>query len=226
MAVFAKDRGPSRAERAEWSSGFRRAWTIYAVEVPLVSLYLCMLGAIASLSTARPDEGDAPKTFIEQLVLQNNLVASTIVSLLLVALAMMALSTMTALFSASLYTLCYDISPKLFRGPIVAEGHAINELGPLRRIAIAGGVLYLDSCYRLLCCKRGFSDGFRKYPISCPVVCVELCPACASAACVGAAGGSGKCKRRHRADHMGSHRCLRGRGHRDRLRRTVFWKRG
>jgi hypothetical protein len=139
LAAFEKD---SRdIEPSRQPAIFRGILKIYAVETPLISLFMCMFGVIAVVSMATPGGADAIEAFIRELAAEENAMASAALSLLLVSVFAIALSTMSALFSASLCTVRYDILPAFWRersSPAVeaAEGTA-------RRLVAAGGGLYL-----------------------------------------------------------------------------------
>jgi hypothetical protein len=139
IAAFEK----GNVEPSRRPAAFRGIFRIYAVEAPLVSLLMCMFGAIAVVSTATPDDADVMQALIEQLVSQQNLVATSALSLLLVSVFAIALSTMSALFSASLCAFRYDIlpaiSPELASGKVQAAAEAIAR----RRTILAGGGLCL-----------------------------------------------------------------------------------
>jgi hypothetical protein len=141
IAAFAKDREEGRDEQSAWSVAFRRFLKVYATETPMAWLFICSLGAILALSAAEPNGMDLVQAFIEQLISQQNSVASAALWLLLIGVLAMALSTMIALFSASLCTVRYDIAPIFSQASGRREGGASVEANATRLATAAGGAL-------------------------------------------------------------------------------------
>jgi hypothetical protein len=138
IAAFAKDRDEGRDEQGPWSAAFKRFLRVYAAETPLAWLFICSLGAILAVSVAEPNGGDIVRAFIEQLISQQNSVATAALWLLLIGVLAMALSTMIALFSASLCTVRYDIAVIFSPGLAPTGGDAPME-AKATRLAIAAG---------------------------------------------------------------------------------------
>jgi hypothetical protein len=137
IAVFAKDAGvlePSRRPAA-----FRGIVRVYAVETPLISLFMCMFGVIGVVTMATPDGANAVADFLRELSAEQNALAAAALSLLLLSVFAIALSTMSSLLSASLCTVCYDVLPAVW--PASAKGDDSEEA--MRRAAIGGGGLYV-----------------------------------------------------------------------------------
>jgi hypothetical protein len=84
---------------------------MYAGASALLWLMICMFGTIAVLATGMPDGADILQSFIVWLASQQNGVADAASWLLLVALIAMAVVTMSAMFSATLATIRYDMIP-------------------------------------------------------------------------------------------------------------------
>jgi hypothetical protein len=85
---------------------------MYAGASALLWLMICMFGTIAVLATGMPDDGaDILQSFIGWLASQQNGVADAASGLLLVSLIAMAVVTMSAMFSATLATIRYDLIP-------------------------------------------------------------------------------------------------------------------
>jgi hypothetical protein len=134
LAAFEKS-GLSPEQRA---TAIRRLFRIYAVESPLMWIFLWGFGAIAVTATAVP--GDTPNVFVtvvRQLAAPPNSIAAIALSLLLVAAFAMALSMMGAAFSACFCTLRYDILP------LVLPDLEANNTAASRRIVVATSVLCL-----------------------------------------------------------------------------------
>jgi hypothetical protein len=138
LAAFEKDRDWSYFGPGQWPAALKEFFVTYAVESPLVWLFLCMFGAIATLSLA-PDGSDAVQAFVSQLVSDQNFVAEWTLSLLLVAVLAIALSTTTAALSASLAAVRYDLMP--MPDAASAEARASHEATAERRIVMIGAAL-------------------------------------------------------------------------------------
>src|SRR5262249_12988982 len=66
IAVFAKDAGDLEASRRP--AAFRGIVRIYAIETPLMSLFMCMFGVIAVVTMAMPDGANTVDDFLHELV--------------------------------------------------------------------------------------------------------------------------------------------------------------
>jgi hypothetical protein len=143
MAVFEKDRDPNDPELAKRQTAFGRMWAAYAIETPLMWLFLCAFGAVAVVSTATPDNAYVMRDFVRQLTSQENFVAEIALSLLLVAVLAMMLSTMSPLLSACLGVVRYDVIPAMWPEPAPGEAPAAHEASAPRRTIRAGGGLFL-----------------------------------------------------------------------------------
>jgi len=139
LAAFEKD--ASDIEPSQRPAIFRGILRIYAIETPLMSLFMCMFGVIAAVAMATPGGADAIGAFIRELAAEENAMASAALALLLVSVFAIALSTMSSLFSASLCTVRYDVLPAFW--PERASAAAQTGEGTTRRLVLAGGGLYL-----------------------------------------------------------------------------------
>ncbi len=119
---------------------FRGIVRIYAVETPLMSLFMCMFGVIAVVTMAIPDGANAVAGFLRELAAEQNALAGAALSLLLLSVFAIALSTMSSLFLASLCTVRYDVLPTVWPELGSAKGDAGEAT---RRTIIAGGGLYV-----------------------------------------------------------------------------------
>ena len=138
LAAFEKERDWNYFGGGKWTAAFKSFCATYAVEVPLVRLLICLLGAVAGLTLATPDRGDVGYAFIAQLVAQENFVATTVLSFLLFSLFAMAISTMSSLFAASLCTIRYDILPMFWSKSTSAQTLATQKAQAIRWTMIAG----------------------------------------------------------------------------------------
>src|SRR5262249_6542146 len=139
LAAFEKD--ARDIEPSQRPAIFRGILRIYAIETPLMSLFMCMFGVIAVVAMATPSSADAIEAFIHELAGEDNAVAGAALALLLVSVFAIALSTMSSLFSAGLCTVRYDVLPAFWpeRGSAAAQAGE----GATRRLVMAGGGLYL-----------------------------------------------------------------------------------
>jgi len=125
IAAFARLRDGSQFKDGEWTAAFKNFAVTYAVEVPLMALFVFLFGAVAGLTLPGIPEGDAARAFIAGLLAQDNSVATTVVSLLVFGLFALSAATMGSLFSAGLCVVRCDIVPALRRAsPSAADGIA------------------------------------------------------------------------------------------------------
>ncbi len=108
---------------------------MYAGASALLWLMICVFGTIAALATGMPDGADIPQSFIVWLAAQQNSVADAASWLLLVSLIAMAVVTMSAMFSATLATIRYDMIPAV--SPNLTQ--LSNQAFASRRAITAGG---------------------------------------------------------------------------------------
>jgi hypothetical protein len=160
IAAFAQSAEPSEPGA---SAAFRSLFAAYAVETPLIWLFICMLGAIAVAvaATAAPDGTVA--AVLQQLAAQQNWAADGAIALVLVSVVAMALSTMASIFSASLCAIRYDILPAIWpefatkAAPATDATAAAAEATARRRVLIAGSGLYL-AMFAALCLADALSE--------------------------------------------------------------------
>jgi hypothetical protein len=137
FAAFAKDRDWNYFKEGQWTAAFKSFCTTYAVEVPLVGLFICLFGAVAGLTLAAPIQADLPQAFIVRLLAQENSVVATILSLLLISLFALAASTMGSLFSSGLCAIGYDIAPMFWLQPASVLGRPAEQIRAKRSTVIA-----------------------------------------------------------------------------------------
>jgi hypothetical protein len=138
LAAFATSRDSGRFEKGQWTAAFKSFCAAYAVEVPLMGLFICLFGALAGLTLGAPMQGDATRAFIMRLLTQENFVATTILFFLLLSLFALAVSMMGSLFSAGLCTVRYDIVPMFWSETRAALGRAD---GPrVKRLTLIAGL--------------------------------------------------------------------------------------
>jgi hypothetical protein len=111
-----------------------------------------MLGAIAVAAAEAPSGANVLQAFVARLTAEDNGVSGVAAPLLLICVVAAALSTMSALFSASLCTIRYDmVAP--------GQGRAADEATATRRTLVAGGGL-------ALACAAAFVVAGASLPIS------------------------------------------------------------
>jgi hypothetical protein len=108
---------------------------MYTGASALLWLMICMFGTIAVLAAGMPDGADILQSFIGWLASQQNGVADAASALLLVSLIAMAVVTMSAMFSATLATIRYDLIPAVSPSPAQPPDQALAR----RRAVTAGG---------------------------------------------------------------------------------------
>jgi hypothetical protein len=141
VAAFARLRDAGQFKDGEWTAAFKTFGVTYALEVPLMALFIVLFGAIAGLTLAGTSEGNATQVFMASLLAQENSVATAIVSLLMLGLLALAVATMGSLFSAALDVVARDIVPALRSQSTSAAGTA--DGGRARATLIAGLVIGL-----------------------------------------------------------------------------------
>jgi hypothetical protein len=96
-----------------WIAAFKTYSVTYAVEVPLMALFVVLLGVLAGLTLTGTSIGDAASVFITSLLMQENSVATIIASLLMLGVLALAAATIGSLFAAGLCVVSRDIVPAL-----------------------------------------------------------------------------------------------------------------
>ena len=142
LAAARKDMSSS-VEPDRRSAVLRGVFRTYAVESSLMWLFMCMLGAIAVMAIETQGGADVLQVFVAQLISEDNEVTVVALPLLLICVFAVALSTMSALFSASLCTIRYDMLAALWPELAPGQGQASKEATATRRTLVAGGGLGL-----------------------------------------------------------------------------------
>ena len=138
LAAFAKYRDRNPPGESHWMAAFGSFCTSYVVEVPLIGLFICLIGAIAGLTMAMPASGHVVDAFIERLIAQDNFMANGVMLFLLFSVFSLAVSTMCSLFCAGLCAIRYDIMPLFSPEPASAAARAAEEKRTARWTMIAG----------------------------------------------------------------------------------------
>ena len=115
-----------------------RVLAMYASVSALVWLLICMFGTIAVLATNTPRGADVLRSFMVRLASQQNDPADVASGLLLVSVIAMAVLTSSAMFSAILATIRYDIIPTVWSSLAPEQAQPSNQALARRRAVIAG----------------------------------------------------------------------------------------
>jgi hypothetical protein len=133
LAAFARLRGGSELKNGEWAAAFKTFGVTYAIEVPLMALFIVLFGVIAGLTLTGTSVGDATGVFMTSLLALETSVATIIASLLMLGVLALAAATIGSLFAAGLCVVRSDIVPALRS----RSGGTADE-GPARVPLIAG----------------------------------------------------------------------------------------
>jgi len=120
---------------------FARVLAMYASASALVWLLICMFGTVAVLATNTPSGGDVLRSFIARLASQQNDLADAASGLLLVSVTAMAVVTSSAMFSAILAIIRYDIVPIAWSNLAPERAQPSNQALARRCAVIAGSSL-------------------------------------------------------------------------------------
>jgi hypothetical protein len=136
---------------------FSRIIRMYAGGSAIVWLIACMFGTIAVTATDMVSGGDLLKSFVMRLGSQQNEISDTALCLLLVSLCAMASIAMSAMFSASLAVIRYDLAPSIWQVQESDRAKPSYQAFARRRAIIVGCALGMASLV-VLCVFNGNSD--------------------------------------------------------------------
>jgi hypothetical protein len=132
---------PARVRSGRTPETFARVLAMYASASALVWMLICMFGTIAVLATNTPGGADVLRSFIVRLASQQNDLADVASGLLLISVIAMVVLTSSAMFSAILATIRYDIIPTVWSSLAPERAQASNQALARRRAVIAGSSL-------------------------------------------------------------------------------------
>lgn len=119
---------------------FKRVFRIYAVESPLAWLYMCAFGGLGAVALSVSGDEGAFTNFASAIIKGQSPILG---GLFLIAVFAIGLSTMSAVFSATLCAIRYDILP-FFASPEPANvPYEIVEKGLIQKTVAAGIVFYV-----------------------------------------------------------------------------------
>src|SRR5262249_48156271 len=136
IAAFAGLRDGGQFKSGEWTAAFKTFGVTYALEVPLMALFIVLFGVIAGLTLGGASAGDATQVFVASLLGQENSVAAAVVALLMLAFLALAVAAIGSLFSAAVDVVGSDIVPALRSRSTLATGTADRQ--PARPALVAG----------------------------------------------------------------------------------------
>ncbi|MBV9234707.1 MAG: hypothetical protein JOZ94_02635 [Xanthobacteraceae bacterium] len=140
IAAFEKN-NPGTDDTTRDTRAYRGLFRIYAIETPLIWLFLCMVGALGA--AAAFGEGIGMPEFAERLLQQDNFMSTGAVAFLLVAVFAMAFAMMSSAFSASLCAIRYDILPAVWPELRSETASPAQQAVARRRTVISGIVFYV-----------------------------------------------------------------------------------
>lgn len=111
LAAIEKNREAYRGDDAGWAKALRGIFRVYAVETPLLLVFIASLGAMSVAALSPADGALALSALAKEAASGDNPIATLAFSLLLLAIAAIALSTMASSFLAGLCTIRYDLLP-------------------------------------------------------------------------------------------------------------------
>ncbi len=168
IAAFEKN-NPGTDDTTRDTRAYRGLFRIYAIEAPLIWLFLCMAGAIGAVAAF--SEGVALPEFFERLLEQDNFISTAAVAFLLVAIFAMALAMMSSAFSASLCAVRYDILPAVW-----PELRSDQALPPQQALARQRTVIATVAFYVLMVIVFGVVVGVGVNRLIMAFYCAQLAP--------------------------------------------------
>jgi hypothetical protein len=141
LRIAALGADPARVDAYQTPETFARVLEMYASASALLWLLICMFGTIAVLAAGTPNGADVLRSFVVWLASQQNDLADAASWLLLVSVAAMAVLTISAMFTATLATIRYDIIPAVSSSLAPELPQSSNQALARRRAIIAGSVL-------------------------------------------------------------------------------------
>ncbi len=112
-AAFTTLRDGDAYTDAAWTAAFKTFGLTYAREVPLMALFIVLIGVFGGLTLAGASAGRATQDFLASLLAQDNEVATAVAALLLLGVLSLAVATIGSLFAAALDVVDRDIVPAL-----------------------------------------------------------------------------------------------------------------
>jgi hypothetical protein len=141
ITALEADPHSARVDVVRTPEAFARVLGMYAGASALLWLFICMFGTIAVLATGMPRGADIVQSFVVWLASQQNDVADAALWLLFVSVIAMAVLTMSAMFSATLATIRYDIIPVVWPSLTSELAQPSGQAVANKRAVIAGGAL-------------------------------------------------------------------------------------
>jgi hypothetical protein len=143
IAAMGADPHSARVDVVRTPEAFARVLGMYAGASALLWLLICMFGTIAVLATDMPAGDGIVQSFVARLASQQNDLAGAASWLLFVSVIAMAVLTMSAMFSATLATIRYDIIPAVWPSLTSELAKPSDQAVADKRAVVAGGGLCL-----------------------------------------------------------------------------------
>jgi hypothetical protein len=125
-AAFTTLRDGDAYTDAAWTAAFKAFGLTYAREVPLMALFIVLIGVLGGLTLAGASAGRATQDFLASLLAQDNEVATAVATLLLLGVLSLAVATIGSLFAAALDVVDGDIVPTLRSRSIATAEAAVG----------------------------------------------------------------------------------------------------
>jgi hypothetical protein len=142
IAAFEKGVAETAYSAEDRSAGLLRLFRRHGVECALVFVFTAALGGLAVATMGRPSQMSGLNDIFQQLAAGQNLLEVIAGAFLLIGLLAIVLSAMSALLSASLCAIRYDVVPLLIAGPHTTGSPAPDEASLRRRSVVLGGGIY------------------------------------------------------------------------------------
>jgi hypothetical protein len=144
MAAIEKNREVYEGDTAHWLKALRGIFRVYAVETPLLLLFIASLGAMSLTALAPAGGAEIMRALVQEAASGDNPIATAAFSLLLVAVVAIALSAMASSFSAGLCSIRYDILPAKVEASSDRRIGRIFFLGIFLALIVAAETLPMD----------------------------------------------------------------------------------
>jgi hypothetical protein len=168
IAAFEKN-NPGTDDATRDTRAYRGLFRIYAIETPLVWVFLCMVGALGAVAAF--SEGIGIPEFFERLLEQDNFISTGAVAVLLVVAFAMALALMSSAFSASLCAIRYDILPAVWPELRSDQATPVQQAVARQRAVIAAVAFYV-----LMLIVVGLAGGLGSNRSGIAFYCAQLAP--------------------------------------------------
>jgi hypothetical protein len=109
LAAIEKNKEAFQGDTAGWLKALRQMFRIYAIETPLLWLFIASLAAMSVAALALADGTEIVQALVQEVASGENPIGAAAFSLLLMVIVAIAVSTMASCFSAGLCSIRYDM---------------------------------------------------------------------------------------------------------------------